>query len=142
MNIDDYPHCSLGEDGYLRTTGRHCPGFLRVLLCALVHLCYDGPIPVYHCRPFQAHGLNCCEVRVEIPIDPMTPWIGAIIRSEVGDAVEKMAHMALTAMCEQRLTDTTGMPIALFLIQDQEDFEWRQHLEAACDLTSPQFNAG
>jgi hypothetical protein len=30
----------------------------------------------------------------------------------------------------------------LFLICDQEEPEWRQHLDIACDLVSPQFNAG
>jgi hypothetical protein len=33
---------------------------------------------------------------VEIPIDPMAPWTGAVVGSEVDDTVEKMAHVALT----------------------------------------------
>jgi hypothetical protein len=53
---------------------------------------------------------------VEIPIDPVAPWTGAIIGSEADDAIEKMVHVALTAMCKQRLTDTVDTPIALFLI--------------------------
>jgi hypothetical protein len=96
MNMDDYPHCSLGEDSCLRTMCQHSPGFPQVLLCTLVCLGYDGPIPIYHSRTFQAHGLNYCEVRVEIPIDPMAPWTGAVVGSEVDDTVEKMAHVALT----------------------------------------------
>jgi hypothetical protein len=43
MNMDDYPHCTLSRDGWLRTMGRHCPGFPRVLLCAFVRFGYDGP---------------------------------------------------------------------------------------------------
>jgi hypothetical protein len=35
-------------------------------------------------------------------------------------------------MCERRLTDT---PIELFPIRDQEETEWRQRLEVACELT-------
>jgi hypothetical protein len=90
----DYPHCSLSEDSCHRTIGRHSPGFPRVLLCPLVHLGYNGPIPIYRCRPFQAHGLNCSEVWVEIPVNPTALWIGAIIRSEVDNAIKKMAHVA------------------------------------------------
>jgi hypothetical protein len=87
-----------------------------VLLCALIRLGYDGPIPVYHCRPFQAHGMNCCEVRVEIPFDPMVPWTRAIVESKVDDAVKKITHMALTSMCERSLAATTDMMITLFPI--------------------------
>jgi hypothetical protein len=58
---------------------------------------------------------------VEIPINPTAPWIGAIIVSEVDDVVEKMAPMALTALCEQRLTDTADTLIMLFLIRGQEE---------------------
>jgi hypothetical protein len=89
-------------------------------LCALVHLGYDGSIPVYHCRLFQAHYLNCREVWVEIPVECTTPWTRAVIGSEVDDVIEKMAHVALTALCVRRLTDTADTPIALFSICDQE----------------------
>jgi hypothetical protein len=55
---------------------------------------YHGPTPpgVCHCRPFQFHGLNYSEVWVEIPIDPMAPWIKVIIESEVDDSIEKMHY--------------------------------------------------
>jgi len=142
MNMDDYPHCSLGEDGTLRTTGQHRPGFPRVLWDALIRLGYEGPIPEFRCRPFQAHGLNVCEVRVEIPFDPTAPWTGSVVGSEIDDAVEKMAHVALTALCEHSLAATAAMPIALFPIPDQEDPEWQQRLEAVSDLESPRFSAG
>jgi hypothetical protein len=45
-------------------------------------------------------------------------------------------------MCEQHLADMVDTPFALFPIWDQEEPEWRQCLEAACDLTREQFNAG
>jgi hypothetical protein len=64
----------------------------QVLLCALVRLGYDGPIPVYCCHPFQAHNLNYCEVRVEIPVDPVAPCTGAVIEGDLDDAVKKMAE--------------------------------------------------
>jgi hypothetical protein len=43
---------------------------------------------------------------VEIPTDPIVPWKGAIIGSDVDDAVERMAHVALTDLCERHLMDT------------------------------------
>jgi hypothetical protein len=100
MNMDDYTHCSLGEDGCLQTTGRHRPGFLQVLLSGLVRLGYDGPIPIYHYQTFQAHDLNYCVVWVEITVDPTTPWMGVTVESEVDYTIEKMAYVALTALCE------------------------------------------
>ena len=142
MNMDDYPHCSLGEDGRLRTTGLHRPGFTRVLWDTLLRLGYDGPAPRYRCRPFQAHGLHACEARVEIPFDPTVPWTGAVIGSEVDDAVEKLAHAALTSLCERSFAATAAMPVALFPIRDQEDSDWQQRLEAISDLKSPRFSAG
>jgi hypothetical protein len=142
MNMGDYPNCSLGEDGNLRTMGRHRPGFPRELLSALVRLGYDGPIPVYRFRPFQAHGLNVCEVRVEIPFYPMVPWKGAIVGSEIDDADKKMAHVALTSLCESSLTATADMPITLFLIQNLDEPDWQQCHETVCDVTSPHFSAG
>jgi hypothetical protein len=126
MNMDDYPHCTLIEDGFLWTTGQHRPGFPRYLLSALIRLGYDGPIPSYCCRPFRAHSLNVCEVRVEIPFDPMALWKGVIISNEVDDAIEKIAHMALTSLCECSLTATVDTPLALFLIFNQEEPERQQ----------------
>jgi hypothetical protein len=49
-------------------------------------------------------------------------------------------HVALTAVCDQCLTNMANMPIALFPIRDQDELTWRQCLEAACDLTREQFN--
>jgi hypothetical protein len=52
-----------------------------VLWDALIYLGYDKPILLYHCHPFQAHGLNVCEVGGEIPFDPTALWTGAVIGS-------------------------------------------------------------
>jgi hypothetical protein len=70
MNVYNYPHFSLSEDGSLHSMGQLHPGFLQVLWDTLICLDYDGSIPVYRCCLFQAHGLNICEVRVELPFDP------------------------------------------------------------------------
>jgi hypothetical protein len=125
MNMADYPNCTLSEDGWLHTTGRHLPGFPRVLLSTLIHLNYDRSIPVYHCRPYQAHNLNVCEVWVEIPNDPTSPWSGVIMVCEIDDDVEKMAHITLTTLYERCLTVIVDTPIVLFLIHNQEEPEWR-----------------
>jgi hypothetical protein len=101
-------------------------------MCALHRLGYKGPIPTYRCHPFQAHGLSACEVRVEIPFDPMAPFRG--------DAVEKMVHMALTALCKHSLTITADTPLAVFPIRNQEEPVWLQHHKAVCDITSLQFS--
>jgi hypothetical protein len=70
----------------------------------------------------------------------MTPWKGTAVGSEVDDAIEKMAHVALTSLCERSLAATTDTLLALFLICNQEEPEWQQHHEAMCDITSLQFS--
>jgi hypothetical protein len=42
INLDDYPHFYLAEDGRICFTGQHYPGFPRVLYNALLHLGYNG----------------------------------------------------------------------------------------------------
>jgi hypothetical protein len=42
MELNDYPHFDLTEDGILRSTGQHCLGFPRMLYDALICLGYDG----------------------------------------------------------------------------------------------------
>jgi hypothetical protein len=96
-----------------------------VLYDALTRLGYNGDVPLYSCLSFQAHGLNRCEVKVDISLNPMAPWIGSIVGSEADDAVEKMAHVALTSLCESHIAATAAMPIALFPIHNQEDPEWQ-----------------
>jgi hypothetical protein len=78
---------------------------------------------------------------VEIPFDPTTLWTGAIVGGELDNTVEKMAHAALTLLCERSLAATTDLLISLFLIHDQEDPVWQQCLKAVSDLESPNFNA-
>jgi hypothetical protein len=62
---------------------------------------------------------------VEIPISPTAPWTRAVVRGNLDDVVEKMAHVAFTAMCEQCLTDMADTPIVIFSVQDQEEPKWR-----------------
>jgi hypothetical protein len=141
MELNDYPHFNLTEDGTLSSTGQHCPGLPRVLYDTLIHLGYDGDAPVYRCRLSTAHGMDQCEVSVMIPFDPTEPWSGSIIGNEPDTGVELMAHITLTSLCEDHLVATAALPIALLLIQDQENLVWQQHLEAVSNLKGPHFLA-
>jgi hypothetical protein len=49
-----------------------------------------------------------------------------IIGNELNTGVELMAHITLTSLCEDHLTATAALPIALLLIQDQENPIWQQ----------------
>jgi hypothetical protein len=121
MELNDYPHFDLAEDGTLCSMGQHCPGFPRVLYDALIRLGYDRDAPVYHCRLSMAHDLDQCEVIMTTPFDPSEPWSGSIIGSESDTGVELMAHIALTSLCEDHLATTATLPITLLLIQDQKN---------------------
>jgi hypothetical protein len=68
--------------------------------------------------------------------------LGSVICSEPDTGIEMMVHIALTSLCEDRLTATTALPIALLLIQNQENPVWQQCLVAMSDLKGPHFYAG
>jgi hypothetical protein len=142
MELNDYLHFNLAEDGRLCSTGQHCPGFLRVLYDALIRPGYDGDAPVYRCRLSRVHDLDRCEVSMTIPFDPVRPWSGSIIDSEPDTGIEMMSHIALTSLCEDRPTATAALPIALLPIWDQENPVWQQRLAAVSDLKGPHFHAG
>jgi hypothetical protein len=65
--------------------------------------------------------MDQCEVSVMIPFDPMELWSGSVIGSEPDTNIELMAHMALTSLCEDRLTATATLPITLLSIRNQEN---------------------
>jgi hypothetical protein len=118
MELKDYPHFYLTEDGRLCSTGQHYLGFPRVLYDALLYLGYNGDALVYHCRLSMAHGLDKCEVSVTIPFDPMELWSGFVISNEPETGVEMMSHIALTSLCEDRLTTIAALAIALLPIRN------------------------
>jgi hypothetical protein len=121
MNMDNYPHITIAEDGSLCSTGQHRPGFPRVLYDALRQLGYNGDAPVYRGRMTMAHGQTKCEVNVVIPLSPTEPLMATITAVELDETVEQAAQVALTSLCKSRLTDTAARPIALFSICNQED---------------------
>jgi hypothetical protein len=104
MDLNDYPHFYLTEDGRLCFMGQHCLGFLRVLYNTLIRIGYNGDAPVYRCQLSKAHGLDRFEVSVMVPFDPMEPWSGSLIGSEPDTGVEMMVHIAFTSLCDDRLT--------------------------------------
>jgi hypothetical protein len=140
MELNDYHHFDLAEDRSLCSTGQHCLGFPRVLYDALIRLSYDGDAPVYRCRLSRVHDLDRCEDSVMIPFDPARPWSGSVIDSEPDTGIEMMAHIPLTSLCEDRLTASTALPIALLPIRDQENPVWQQRLAAVSDLKGPHFH--
>jgi hypothetical protein len=141
MELNDYPHFYLADDGRLCSTGHHCSGFLRVLYDALIRLGYNVDASVYHCQLSKVHDLARCEVSVTIPFNPAKPWSGSVIGSEPDTGVKMMAHIALTSLCEDHLTATTALPITLLSIQDQENLIWQQRFAAVSDLEGPHFHA-
>jgi hypothetical protein len=118
MDMDDYPHFSITDDGSLVSIGQHCPGFPRVLWEALIRLSYDRDVPLYCCCLSKAHGLDVCEVNVTISFYLVDPWIGIVVDSKLDTTVEQMAHVALTALCDSHLAATAEMLITLFLIRN------------------------
>jgi hypothetical protein len=113
MNMDNYPHATITEDGSLCSTGQHRPGFSRVLYDALRQFGYNGDALVYCGRMSMAHGQDKCEVNVLIPLNPTEPWIAIVIGVELDESVEQTTQVALTSLCESRLADTAAIPIAL-----------------------------
>jgi hypothetical protein len=142
MNMDHYPHVTITEDGSLCSMGQHHPGFLRVLYDALRQLSYSGDAPIYRGRMSMAHGQDKCEVNMVITLNPMEQWMATVIGVELDETVEQTAQVTLTSLCESRLTNTAAMPIALFLICNQEDPMWKQRLEAVSNPEGPHFHTG
>jgi hypothetical protein len=122
--------------------GQHRPGFPRVLYNKLRQLGYNGDAPVYHSRLSMAHGQDKCEVSMVIPLNPSEPWMATVIGVELDETVEQTAQVALTSLCENRLTDTAAMPIALFPIRNQEDPVWKQRHGAMSNPEVPHFHTG
>jgi hypothetical protein len=113
-----------------------------VLYDALIRLGYDGDAPVYCCRLSTAHGMDQCNLSVTIPFNPTEPWLGSIIGSEPDTGIEMMVHIALASLCEDRITTTVALPIALLLIRNQENPIRQLCLEAVSDLKGTHFHAG
>jgi hypothetical protein len=116
--MGDYLYCTF-ENGRLRTRGLHRHGFPLLLWDALVQVGYGDRALEYYGQLYEKHGLQRCEVYIDIPSHPVfhdgSLWSTWAIGADMDGAMEKVAHMALTALCSQNLAATAGMPISLYL---------------------------
>jgi hypothetical protein len=139
MDMSNYPHVTIADYVRLCSMGQHRPGFTRVLYDALLHLGYNGDVPVYRARMSAAHSMEQCKVSVTIPINLEEPWMAIIIGVKLDDTVNQMAHFALASLCGSRLAGIAAMPIALFPFRYWGDLVWQQRLEAVSNLEGPHF---
>jgi hypothetical protein len=142
MNMNNYPHVTIAEDGSLCSMGQHHLRFLNMLYDTLLYFGHNGDVPVYRGHMSKAYGQDRCEVSVTLPLSPTELWGTTIVGVELDETVGQAAHVALTTLCETRLDDTAAMPIALFPIREQEEPMWRQHLQDVTDSEGPHFHSG
>jgi hypothetical protein len=119
--MGDYSYCTC-KNGYLCMRGLHRHGFPLLLWDALVQIGYGDRAPEYYGQLYEEHGLQRCEVYVDIPSHPVfpdgSPWSTWAIGDNMDDAMEKAAHMTLISLCSQNLAANAGMLISLYPIQD------------------------
>jgi hypothetical protein len=68
--MGDYSYCTC-KNGYLCTRGLHRHGFPLLLWDALVQIGYGDRAPEYYGQLYEEHGLQRCEVYVDIPSHPV-----------------------------------------------------------------------
>jgi hypothetical protein len=142
--MGNYSYCTF-VNGRLRMRGLHHHGIPLLLWDALVQTGYGDRAPEYYSRLYKEHGLEHCEVYVDIPSHPVfpdgSPWLTWAIRADMDDAMEKTAHMALTALCSQNLAATAGTPISLYPIQVRSDLEWKAHMDEVGNVFQVHYNS-
>jgi hypothetical protein len=83
--------------------GLHHHSFPLLPWDALVQTGYRDRAPEYYGQLFKEHGLQHCEVYVDIPSHLVfpdgSPWSMWAIGADMDNAIGKAAHMALTALC-------------------------------------------
>jgi hypothetical protein len=94
QQMDDYLHCSLGADGWLRYDRLHHPGFTTLLRDALRYFDYTMS-PSYCSRRYHEFGRGRCEVQVNIPPHPSQlswmAWSATARGDDVDDSLERAA---------------------------------------------------
>jgi hypothetical protein len=141
MDMRNYPHITIAEDGWLCSTGQHRLGFPRVLYDAL-HLRYNREVSLYRAHMSMSHSMEQCEVSMMIPINPEDPWMATVIGIELDNIVDQTAQVALASLCGSCLANTVMTPITLFLFCFRGDLVWHWHLEAVSDPEGPHYHAG
>jgi hypothetical protein len=126
--------------------GLYHHGFPLLLWDALVQTGYEDRAAEYYSRLYEEHGLQRCEVYVDIPSHPVfpdgSPWSTWAIGADMDDAMEKAAHMALTTLCSQNLAATVGMPISLYPIQDRCNPEWKALMDEVGNVIEVHYHSG
>jgi hypothetical protein len=130
--MGDYSYYTF-ENSHLCTRGLHRHDFPLLLWDALVQTGYWDRAPEYYGWLYEEHGLQRCEVYVDILSHPVftngSPWSTWAIGADMDDAMEKVAHIALIALCSQNLVVTAGTPISVYPIQDRSDPEWKVRMD-------------
>jgi hypothetical protein len=130
--MGDYSYCTFKND-LLCMRGLHHHDFPLLLWDALVQTGYEDRAPEYYGRLYEEHRLQRCEVYIDITshlvFPDRSPWSTWAIGSDMDDAMEKAAHMALTALCSQNLSATVTMSISLYPIQDRSNPEWKARMD-------------
>jgi hypothetical protein len=70
------------------------------------------------------------------------PWSVWAIGADMDDAMEKAAHMALTALCWQNLPAIAGTPISLYPIQDRSNPEWKARMDEVGNAFQVHYHSG
>jgi hypothetical protein len=143
--MGDYSYCTF-EDGRLRTRGLHRHGFPLLLWDALLQTGYGDRAPEYYSRLYEEYGLQRCEVYVDIPSHHVfldgSPWSTWAIGADMDDAMEKAAHMTLTALCSQNFAATAGTPISLYPIHDRSGPEWKARMDEVGNVFHVHYHSG
>jgi hypothetical protein len=143
--MGDFSYCTF-EKGRLRMRVLHHHSFPLVLWDAIVQNSYGDRALEYYGRLYVEHRLQHCEVYIDIPSHPVfpdgSPWSTWAIGANMDDAMEKAAHMALTALCSQNLAATMVMPISLYPIQDRSDLEWKAHTDEVGSVFQVPYHSG
>jgi hypothetical protein len=58
------------------------------------------------------------------------------------DAMEKAAHITLTALCSQNLAATAGTAISLYPIQDHSDPKWKARMDEVDNVFQVHYHSG
>jgi hypothetical protein len=115
MNMDDYRHLFLAEDGRLCSMGHHFPGFPRVLYDALLRLGYNGDVPIYCYRLSMVDGLDICKTCVTIPLNLRScGWEPSLVASPT--LLLSRQHTSHSPPCVRatlRPCPTSGAPISM-----------------------------
>jgi hypothetical protein len=140
--MSKYPHVTIIEDERICSMGQHHPGFPRMLYDALLHIRYNGDVPVFHACMSMPHSLEQCEVSVMIPINLEDPWTATVIDIKLDDTVDQTAQVALASLCGSRLADIATTPIVLFLLCFWGEPIGQKRLEAVFNHEGPQYHTG